>query len=314
MLPLFVSLSHPSSTLPPCDPSATKPLSLVLDLSPLPPLLPTLPPCSGSLESTLQPHLPQMDSTLPIKPLKHLLFHSPLPEGEAMKQAQAWHRDQLLDLRRLCELRQQRWISAGLLPMTQPPTMISDAALGVGNRENTVMVTPLSSQTPLSTSHLDSQCGPPFQPTVWQDLASVVRRPRHWQVDSSMLSTKTTKIPLKFRQHTTTVRSSRTSSPKDLAFPPPLLPKGWVYEVEDVSVKTKAEVVNPNSYLTLDAPLNRLKCKRLLGDQYTGPCHQRCWASNITEALHTSHSASKRTAMKYQCVTSGHTSMRLTPL
>jgi hypothetical protein len=147
MLPLFVSPSHPSSTLPPCNPSTAKPPSLVLDLSPLPPPLLTSPLCSGSLGSTLQPHLPLTDSALPIKPLKRLLFRSPLPEGEAMKQARSWHRDQLLDLRCLWELRRQHQISARLLPMTQPPTMISDTVLGVGSKENIVMAIPLSSQT-----------------------------------------------------------------------------------------------------------------------------------------------------------------------
>jgi hypothetical protein len=50
------------------------------------------------------------------KPLKRLLFHSLLPEGEAMKQARAWHRVQLLDLRRLWELCRQRRVQAGLIP------------------------------------------------------------------------------------------------------------------------------------------------------------------------------------------------------
>jgi hypothetical protein len=231
-----------------------------------------------------------------------------------MKQAWAWHRDQLLDLRRLWELRQQCRISARLLPMTHPPTTISDTVLGVENRENTAMVTLPSSQTLLLTSHLDSQCGPPFQPTVWRDLTSVVCRLRRWQVDSSTPSTKTIKIPLRFHRHTTTVRSSRASSPKDLASPLLSLPKGWVYEVEDVSVKTEAEVVNPNNYQTLDAPLTHLKRKHLLDDQYADPYRRHCRASNIIEAPHTSRSVSKRTAVKYRRITSGHTLMRPTPL
>jgi hypothetical protein len=39
------------------------------------------------------------------KPTKHLLFRSPLPKGEGIKQALAWNREQLVDLRRLWELR-----------------------------------------------------------------------------------------------------------------------------------------------------------------------------------------------------------------
>jgi hypothetical protein len=38
------------------------------------------------------------------KPTKRLLFRSPLPKGEGIKQALAWNREQLLDLRRLWEL------------------------------------------------------------------------------------------------------------------------------------------------------------------------------------------------------------------
>jgi hypothetical protein len=43
-----------------------------------------------------------------IRPAKRLLFRSPLPKGEGVKQALAWNREQLLDLRRLWELRRQR--------------------------------------------------------------------------------------------------------------------------------------------------------------------------------------------------------------
>jgi hypothetical protein len=72
------------------------------------------------------------------KLLKHLLFRTPLPKGEGVKQALAWNREQLLDLRQLWELRRQHRVSAGLLPMTRPPTMISDAALGAENNVSTV--------------------------------------------------------------------------------------------------------------------------------------------------------------------------------
>jgi hypothetical protein len=176
------------------------------------------------------------------------------------------------------------------------------------------MVTPPSSLTPLLTSPLESQCGPPFQPTVWQDLTSVVRRPQRWQIDSSGLSSKTTKIPLWFHQQTTTVKSSHKSLQRGLASHPPSLPKGWVYKVGDVSIKTEAEVVNPNSYLTLSAPLTHLKCRHLLDDQHADLYCQHCQASNTTEAPLTSPSASKRMAVKRRRVTSGLTSTHLTPL
>jgi hypothetical protein len=156
-LPLFTS---PSLTLPPCDPSTVRLPSLVLDLSLLPPPPQISPLCSDSSGSTLQPLLPQTDSEPPTKPLKRLLFHSPLLEGEAMKEARSWHQAQLLDLRHCWELRRQHRISAGLLPMTQPPTMISDAVLGVENHKNTATGTLPSSLTPLSTSPLNPSVGP----------------------------------------------------------------------------------------------------------------------------------------------------------
>jgi hypothetical protein len=261
--------------------------------------------CSDSSGSTPLPHSHQTVSMPLNKPLKRLLFRSPLPKGEGIKQALAWNRKQLLDLQRLWELCRQHRIDAGLLPMTRPPLMISDDALGVENRTSTAMAMPPSSQTPLLTSHLDSQCRAPFQPTAWRNLTSVVRRPCHWQVASSMLSTKTVKILLRFRQHTTMEMSSPVSSPKALASPLLLLPKGWVYAVEDVNIKTEAEVVNPSSYLMLGAPLTCLKHKRQLDDQLADPHHQYRRVLNITEALPSSHSTYKKMAVKHRRIISG---------
>jgi hypothetical protein len=82
-----------------------------------------------------------------------------------------------------------------------------------------------------------------------------------------------------------------------------------VYEVEDVNVKTEAEVVNPNSY-----QLTRLKRKRQLEDQHADPYRQHLRASNITVAPPLSPSVSKRTAMKCRLDTSALTSTPLTPL
>jgi hypothetical protein len=243
-----------------------------------------------------------------LRPAKHLLFRSPLPKGEGVKQALAWNREQLLDLRQLWELCRQRRVSARLLPMTQPPMMISDAALGVENNDNTVTVTPLSSLIPHSTSHLDSQCGGPFSPTAWRGLTSIVRRPQRWQVDSSM-PLKTTKMLLRFRQPITTEKRLHALSRRDLDSKSQSLPKGWVYEVEDTKVKTEAEVVDPSSYLTSNTPLTRLKRKRQLDNQSDDPYHQHHRASNIIEAPHSSLSASKRTAMKHRRITSRLTSM-----
>jgi hypothetical protein len=198
--------------------------------------------------------------------------------------------------------------------MTHPPHMISDSVLGVENRTSTVMAIPPLSQIPLSTSPLESQCRPPFQLTAWHNLTSVVRKPRRWQVTSSTLSTKTVKIPLRFCHPTTTGSNLLTSSQKVLESPPPLLPKGWVYEVEDVNIKTEAEVVDPNNYLLTNAPVTHLKRKRQLDDQHADPYCQHLQASNITVAPRSSLSASKRTAVSRQLSTSVPTLTYLTPL
>jgi hypothetical protein len=273
------------------------------------------PPCSGNSESTLPPLSHPTASALQTKLLKHLLFHSPLPEGEAMKQARSWHRAQLLDLQRLWELCRQCRISAGLIPMAQPPTAISDAALDVENNSSTVTATPHLFQTPLSTSpqpNLKFHHKEAFRPTAWCDLTSIVCRPQRWQVDSLMPSSKTTKIPLQYCHPTTTKASSRESLRKDSALPKPRLPKGWVYAVEEVHEEVKTKVVDPNRYQTLVVPLTRSKRKAV--DQLDDPHCRHHRASSIIEDPLTSPSAFKRTARKYRHVTSRPTSTRPIPL
>jgi hypothetical protein len=143
-----------------------------------------------------------------------------------------------------------------------------------GNSKNTVMDTLPSSQTPLSNSlqtPLESQCQDPFCLTAWQDLTSVVRRPWHWQLASSTVLSKTTKIPLRFCWPTTMERNLHESSPKVLAFPPTLLPKGWVYVTKEVDAEVKAEVTNPSQYLMPNTPLTRSKLK--YASQLDNPHH-----------------------------------------
>jgi hypothetical protein len=183
--PLLTPLSHihkrtpsippsmspsPLLTLPPCELSVPQLLSLVLDLSLRPPQPLMSLPCSDSSGSTPLPLSHPTASVLPSKPAKCLLFRSPLPKGKGIKQALAWNREQLLDLQTLWEQQQQRCIDKGLIPMTQPLTMISDAALTVGNSKNIAMATLHSFQTPHSTypqTPLESQCQDPFRPMAW---------------------------------------------------------------------------------------------------------------------------------------------------
>jgi hypothetical protein len=311
--PQFVSRSpSPSSTSPHSNRLPSTLPSLFLDLSQ--PRLPRLtsPLCSDNLGSTpLHPSLPTASGLL-TKPPKRLLFRSPLPKGEGIRQALSWNREQLLDLRRLWELRRQRRIDAGLLPMAQPPNMISDNALGVENKTNTVTDIPPSSRTHPLTSPLESQCGPPFSPTAWRGLTSIVRKPQRWQVASSM-PLKTTKMPLRFRQPTTKLTSLRASSQRVSALTPPSLPKGWVYVPEEVGVKVEAEVTDPSRYQMLDVPLTRSKRKALGPPEEMHPQSQP--ASSTIEARLSFHSVSAtNTAAKRRRVTSAPTSKPLTLL
>jgi hypothetical protein len=245
LLPPSLGLS-PSSTSPLSNPSVLQPPCLVLDLSqPLHPP-PTSPTCSGSSESIPLPLSHPTASRQQTKPPKCLLFRSPLPEGEALKQARSWHRAQLLDLGKLWELRRQRRIAARLIPMARPPTAISDDVLDVENNSSIVTGTPPLFPIPLSTSpqhNLEFQHKEPFWPTAWHNLTSIVCRPQRWQLDSLIPLSKTTKIPLKYRQPTTTKGSSHVSLQKDSVSPRPKLPKGWVYTVEEVRCEVKTEVV-----------------------------------------------------------------------
>jgi hypothetical protein len=73
----------------------------------------------------------------------------------------------------------------------------------------------------------------------------------------------------------TTVTSLRVSSQRGLDLTLSSLLKGWVYVAEEVRTEVKAEVVNPDQYLTLDAPLTRQQLKRKIDDQ-----HETCIASS----------------------------------
>jgi hypothetical protein len=90
-----------------------------------------------------------------------------------------------------------------------------------------------------------------------------------WQLTLSTALSKMVKIPLRFRHHTTSGTNSRKSSPKALVSHLPSLPKGWVYEPEEVSVEVKAKVVDPSQYLTLGVPLTCSKRKH--ADQLDDP-------------------------------------------
>jgi hypothetical protein len=127
------------------------------------------------------------------------------------------------------------------------------------------------------------------------------------------MPSKTTKIPLRFRQLMTTGKNSHASLLKGLDLSKPLLPKGWVYKLEEVRLEVKVEVVDPAQYQMLDAPLMRSKHKALAppDDHHL----QSPPASNTIKAQHSFLSTSE-TSMVVKCrhVTSAPTSTPLTLL
>jgi hypothetical protein len=86
-----------------------------------------------------------------------------------------------------------------------------------------------------------------------------------------------------------------------------------VYEVVEVTEGVKAEVVDPDKYQMLDAPLTRHKrrIREIEDAQLQDPYRQHRRASNTIGAPLLSHSASKTMAVKRQRGISGPI---LTPL
>jgi hypothetical protein len=192
--------------------------------------------------------------------------------------------------------------------------MISDDVLDAENKISIAMGTLQSSPIHPSTSHLpnlESQCSDPFRLTAWRGLTSIVRRPQHWQL-SSLTPLKTTKIPLRFCHPTTTAEKSLKSSRRASGSVLLSLPKGWVYEAEEVSTEVKVEVADPAKYLTIDIPLTCSKHKA--AEQLDDPHCRHCQALSITEAPLTSPSVSKKTHITPQLAISEPTWTRPTRL
>jgi hypothetical protein len=146
-----------------------------------------------------------------------------------------------------------------------------------------------------------------------QDNPTIVHVGHYGRPTVTLMPLKTTKIPLRFHQSTTMEKNLHASSQKGLGLSKPSLPKGWVYEPEEVRTEVKVEVVNPAQYQMLDALLTRSKRKALA--PLDDPHLQSPPASNITEARHLSHSVSAtNTAVKRWRITSVLTSTPQTPL
>ena len=220
--------------------SQTQSTALLLDLS-LPANLtsPTQTPSnpqrlltpSGGLSCILQP------SSAANRPKQYLKFPSPMPESLGMRTAREWHREQLLQARLRMEQRNALRLKRGQIPTTLTTSLTCDHAREDAGLNTTAMDTllhrdpdnpqrpypfhpghyPNTSLRELQSDRVDNL--PRSLPT-WQLFASRVKTPSRWSTNCPWPSSKTTKIPTRYRL--------------------PTLPKGWRYEDDVEEVKQES--------------------------------------------------------------------------
>src|ERR1700677_4367133 len=203
-------------------------LPLLLDISGSLSISPIMPlPTSWKSDSlvslsTLQP------SQHPNMPKKVLKFTDPNPLSQGMITVMEWRKEQLQSARKRWNQHNAQRVKEGHLPMTHHSLALRDCADSAMDLSNTVMDTPLPSQSPSDhENRLRTHLLQPPHPDAWSRLKAEVASTSPWPETSSTpfsnttlrwkttppLSEKTTKIPLCFRR--------------------PILPKGWAYE-EDI--------------------------------------------------------------------------------
>jgi hypothetical protein len=97
-------------------------------------------------------------------------------------------------------------------------------------------------------------------PGTWDKLSSIVSKPRRWLLDLPLPSTRTVKIPLRFRgkeNHPPTTpqdlgESSQNSPRKESKF--------WTYLLEDVKTE---DIGDPSQYVTLDQVLTHAQLRQM---------------------------------------------------
>ena len=143
--------------------------------------------------------------------------------------------------------------AAGMIPVTQTTSQILDTAIDAMAPWSTVTdTTPPIRSRYQHPSHPYLSDLPTHHIPKWPKFVSRMRTSPRWQLKLPDSSTKTTKIPSKYRHP----RSSQQM--KDL-------PKGWVY-VEDDEEGKREELHDPNWYGHL--PPQLIRVQRQLAQQY----------------------------------------------
>ena len=191
-----------------------------------------------------------------------------------MRTALAWQREQLLLARLRLDERNKARVAQGMIPIGQTTSRTLDRAL-----EDVDQWSIATDTTPPNLRRYQHREHPylsDLQPTshgAWPRFVSTVKTPQRWRINSSVLSEKTTKMPLKYRQPTPREKS---------------LPKGWVYD-EDAEVVKTEDHANPSLYELTRPRLTR--AQRQLAERR----HRLRRATSTTGELTTSPSPSPTT-------------------
>src|ERR1700744_4228857 len=220
---------------------------LVLDLSR--PETSTSPTPSDSCGSALRP---SNQSNLP-RPQVSLLFREPSLPSLGMRTAIAWRQEQLRAARLRMDERNRARRAAGMIPVTRTTSQILDTAIDAMVPWSTATdTTPPIQSRYQHLSHPYLSDPPTRHIPTWPEFVSHTRTSPRWRLRLPDSSTKTTKIPSKYRHP----RSSQQT--KDL-------PKGWVY-VEDDEEGKREELRDPNRYGHL--PPQLIRTQRWLTQQH----------------------------------------------
>ena len=244
------------------------PPHLVLDLS-LPETLTLLTPsdfCGSALCPSIQSNLPKLQVSL--------LIRDPSLPSLGMQTAIAWRREQLLAVRQRMDECNRARCNAGMIPVTWTTSQILNTAIDAMVPWSTAMDTTLPTQYQYQHPlHLYLSDLPTRHIEKWPEFASHTRTSPHWRLKLPDLSTKTTKIPWKYRHPLSSQQMKG-------------LPKGWVY-TEDDEVGKHEELRNLNQYSHL--PPRLILAQHQLMQQYLS---NRLRDSSTTLGKTSSHSPS----------------------
>ena len=196
--------------------------------------------------------LPSQQSNL-MSPRVLLLFRSPSMQSLRMRTALAWQCEQLL----LTWIWLDEWnkacLAQGMIPISWTTSQTLDHALVDVDQWSIATDTTLPNLRQYQHhKHPYLSDLQPHNSKAWPHFSSIVKTPQCWRLNSSVLSEKTMKMPLKYHQHTQLLKP---------------LPKGWVYDEYTKAVKTKA-LTDPSLY-ELTCP-----CLMCTQQQLEDHCHR----------------------------------------